>query len=140
MFVYLDSPCVVRLAAAEYYFELSFVYRCSLFLGATRKGAFTSKIVVELSTLCMSTFHRSVFQPIINISSLAILCIIWIVAAALTAEWSTFLYPFGCSGLSSELPSCLASPLIHCIHSRHNQLVPAIQRHRRPILRHMAYA
>lgn len=51
-----------------------------LVVAAIRKGAFTTKIVVELPTLF-------------------VLCILWLVAAALTAEWSGVLYPFGCAGL-----------------------------------------
>ena len=107
--MHTDSACLVRFTTAKYCVKLSEVYPCSLFIAATRRGAFTSKIVVELPTLCMSTFGPSVFQPITDPCLIVVLCILWIVAAALTAEWSPLLYPFGCSdrlcGLSLQLVS-----------------------------------
>lgn len=51
-----------------------------LFVAATRKGAFTSKIIVELP--CLFIFS-----------------VLWLVVGGLTATWSGLLYPFGCGGL-----------------------------------------
>jgi len=49
-----------------------------LFVAATRKGAFTSRIIVEI--------------PI-----LTILSVLWIVTSALSVDWNGWFYPYGCS-------------------------------------------